>query len=142
MRYEGEILFNKELTASEILAIQNILTLPLDPSQPNKGLIPFLLVDFKTLQWDETEAFEMEAVLVRLISKLPSGIVLSGVLTVHDSEFPENSHKIHIKNNKIKLYGIDDKILEEKLLICPHCQKIFKAEAFREVTESEFIRDV
>ena len=142
MIYEGELYFNKELTASGILAIQNILTLPLDPSKPNQGLIPFVLVDFKILKWDESEAFEMEAVLKRIITELPPGIMISGVLTVHDTEFPENSHKIHIKNNNLKLYGLDDTIINERLLVCPHCQKVFKEAAFKEYTESQFIKDV
>lgn len=141
MKYEGSLYFDHELTAGEILRIQQVLTTAPDASKPNNGIFPFNLVDFERLEWDESEAYEMST-LIKLVIERLSPLKLSGTMKCFDDEFPENSHKLYIKNNKISVYKIDDTIIDTKLLRCPHCQKIFSSDAFKEVTESEFVKDI
>jgi hypothetical protein len=129
----GSLRFNRELKATEIVSLSAVLdSTTMDVSKPNNGLIPFRFTsEFDGIEWDGTVAYEMENCLKVFIVALPQGLVLDGNLIYDNPD--EFSYKIQVLKNAVKTYKIDEPMDKlPTLLRCPHCQKAFKKEDFKE----------
>jgi len=135
---KGEIKFSRELRAGEITTIQTLFSnVAQNESKPNLGIYPFkFLPDFSGFIWDETTpSFELENLLKLIIeNSLPKDVNLNGLFIYEEKEDNYyNGYKIHVNNNIIRIFDIDVDLPEKALLLkCPHCQKVFKKEDFRE----------
>lgn len=133
MKVTGELQFSKELKATEIVALSSLLnSTAINISKPNKGILPFKFTEkFDALIWNEEEAYEIELCIKIIVDTLPESVFLNGVLLYeHPDEF---SYKVHVADNKVSLYRVDEEIAKiPTLLRCPHCQKVFKKEDFKE----------
>lgn len=140
---KGEIKFGRELRAREISKILDVfnITKP-DANKPNNGLFPFkILNDFSGFTYNELlPIYEVESLLRILIEDIiPKDATLNGLLIYEDKETSPygdfyQGYKVYVENNKItKLKMTEELPLVAKLLRCPHCQKAFKREDFKEV---------
>lgn len=133
IKLSGELRFSKELKATEIVALSSLLNATdINLSKPNKGILPFKFTEkFDALTWSEEEAYEVEQCIKVIIGNLPEEVCLNGVLLYENPD--EFSYKIHVENNKITVYQLKEEIEKvPTLLRCPHCQKVFKKEDFKE----------
>jgi hypothetical protein len=136
---KGEIKFNRELRAGEITTLQTLFSsVAQDASKPNLGIYPFrFLSNFSGFEWDETSpVYEIENLLKIIIdTSLPKDVNLNGLLIYEEKDGDYyNGYKIYVDSNKIRIFDIDTELPEKaKLLRCPHCQKVFKKEDFKEV---------
>ena len=131
---KGDLLFNRELTANEIVAVRTLFeNNKLDVSKPNNGITPFkFLPKFEGLEWDGSAAHEVENCLKVLVNTLTNGLQLNGVLVYENPD--EFSYKIQVENNVTKLYKLDEEVTKPaELLRCPCCQKVSKKSDFKEV---------
>jgi len=135
MKIKGELTFSRELVASEIVAITAYIEANRGQQTPNMGVFPFKLMDFKALVWDERETYEVIAIIKLFIETLPKDLYINGTIKCFDEDFPEESYKLVINTNKITYYELEEDERLVKLLRCPHCQKVFKSEDFKEVYE-------
>lgn len=136
MKLKGELLLSRELVASEVVLLRELLgSTKVDFSKPNKGILPFKLLDNLTgIVVDDSDAFEVENCIRIILESLPSGVMLNGVILCEDEEDPEASYKAYVDNNIVVTRRLNELPPEpEQLLKCPHCQKIFKKTAFQEV---------
>ena len=142
--YLGEMKFSREITASEILSIQKVIEVAsYDTSKPNNGKFPFkFLTDYTGFTWDGSVAFEVENALKNFIKELPERLLVSGVFICGKEDynpedpFAEKPYKIFVDSNQVSVLEINEALpTKAHLLRCPHCQKVFKKEDFKEVFE-------
>lgn len=130
-KYKGEVLVNRELKAGEISILEAMFNNDIeDLSKPNKGLFPFKFYpDYTGFYAFAVEAYELDAVLPLVFNKIPN-LSWSGYF---DCEDEENPHKLWIENNRIQTIPLGaDAPPKQRYLKCPHCQKVFRREDFKE----------
>lgn len=134
MQLKGDLKFNRELKATEIVALRTALDNRLfNASKPNKGILPFkFTAAIDGIEWNGEPAYEIDNCLREFFKLFPEGLQITGVLQYENED--EFSYKVQVINNVVKtfeLYEGVDKIAT--LLRCPCCGKVFKKEAFVEV---------